>query len=431
MLKDLLEKRARLIQEMRGLTENPEGQGDLSEAQARRFDELKGELDSAEKAISRQQLIDEAERRMAGGQQIAGSGDNRLDAELRQFSLLKAIGGAAGLQGVDWGRERELQAELAKRSGKKPQGVLVPLEVFERPVEQRVLTTTNPAAGPGSNIISTDYMGSQFIDILRNTLVTKRMGARVLNGLQGNVDIPRRKASGTAGWVAENGALSAADIQFDKVQLTPKHAGALTELSRNMILQTSPDVETLVREDFALILAEAVDGVAIQGGGSNEPTGILETSGIGDVAMGTNGLALSDGDDLVDLIGAVADENAEQGSLAFLTNTSVRSALMKLKDGDGRYYGLDYLFQKFPRYFSNLVPSDLDKGTSTGVCSAMIFGNWNDLLLGYWSAFDILVNPYESTAYSKGNVQVRAMLTCDVAVRHAESFAAIQDILTA
>jgi len=416
---------------MRTIAEKPEGEGDLSETQARRFDELKGELENAEKAIGRQQLLDEAERRMQGGQQIAGSGDNRLDAEFRQFSLLKAIGGAAGMQGVDWGRERELQPELAKRAGTNPQGVLVPLEVFERPVEQRVLTTTNPAAGPGSNIIATDYMGAQFIDILRNALAVKRMGARVLNGLVGNVDIPRRKASGTSAWVAENGALSAADIQFDKVQLTPKHAGALTELSRNMILQTSPDVEDLVRQDFAAILAEAVDSVAIQGGGSNEPTGILETSNIGDVAMGTDGAAFTSGDEIVDLIGTVADANAETGSLAFLTNIAVRSALMKLKDSDNRYFGLEALFQGFPHYFSNLVPSTLDKGTATGVCSAMIYGNWNDLLLGYWSAFDLLVNPYESTAYSKGNVQIRAMLTCDVAVRHAESFGAIQDILTA
>ena len=41
----------------------------------------------------------------------------------------------------------------------------------------------------------------------------------------------------------------------------------------------------------------------------------------------------------------------------------------------------------------------------------------------------MLVNPYETSAYSKGNVLVRAMLTCDMAVRRPQSFAAIKDVV--
>ena len=423
-LKDLLEKRARHVKEMRAIADNPEGAGgDLSQDQAKRFDEIKGELESTEKAIERQRLLDEAERRM-DGESLTASGNDGFENEVRNFSIVRAIAGQAGMN-VDDGREREISSELQRRSGNKFQGMAVPMQALE----ERVITTTAPGAGPGSNLIATDHLGHQWIDLLRSKLVIKRLGARVLNGLVGNVDIPRLKASATYGWVAENSALSAADMQFDMAPLSPKHAGALAELSRNMLQQSSPDIETLVRHDMAAILARAVDGVAIQGGGSNEPTGILETTGIGDVAMGTNGGPL-DGDSVIDLISAVADEDAETGSLSFLTNTKVKAAAMKLKDGDGRYLGLDTVFQSTPRAFSNLVPSDLDKGTSTGVCSALIYGNFADLLIGYWSAFDLLVNPYESTAYSKGNVQIRAMLTCDVAVRHPESFAAIQDLTT-
>ena len=58
----------------------------------------------------------------------------------------------------------------------------------------------------------------------------------------------------------------------------------------------------------------------------------------------------------------------------------------------------------------------------------LIFGNFNDLLLGLWSEFDFLVNPYESTAYTKGNVQVRGMATVDVALRHTKSFAYADDV---
>lgn len=426
MLKDLLEKRARLVQEMRAITENPEGAGDLSEAQARRFDELKGELETAEKAIGRQQLLDEAERRMQGTP-LTTSGDNRLDQELRSFSLVRAIAGAAGLA-VDWGRERELQAELAKRNGRPAQGILVPLEVFEK----RVLTTAAPVGGPGSNLIATDLMGSQFIDLLRAKLVVRRLGARVLNGLVGNVDIPKLTTSTTAGWVAENAAITPADPEFDKVSLTPKHAGAITEFSRNILIQSSPDVEQLLRADMAQVLAQAVDAVAIQGGGSNEPTGILGTSGIGDVAMGTDGGAIT-WPQVIDLIAEVEIDNAE-GS-AFLTNPKVvKSArkTVKVSSTDSVMVMNDPgTLAGYPLASTTLVPSNLTKGSSSGVCSALLFGNFSDLLLGYWSVLDVLVNPYESTAYTKGNVLVRAMLTMDVAVRHPESFAAIQDLTTA
>ena len=108
--------------------------------------------------------------------------------------------------------------------------------------------------------------------------------------------------------------------------------------------------------------------------------------------------------------------------------TQVMVAAMKLKDGQGLPFGLSTVFAQQRAEFADTVPSNLTKGSGTGL-SALIYGNWADLLIGYWSAFDVLVNPYESTAYAKGNVQVGAMLTCDIAVRYPESFAAAKDIV--
>lgn len=85
--KDLMEKRGRLVADMRQLTEAPSGEGgDLSADEATKFDAMKAELTEIEKTIDRQRHIDEAERRM-NGETIAGSGDGRLDNELRSFSL--------------------------------------------------------------------------------------------------------------------------------------------------------------------------------------------------------------------------------------------------------------------------------------------------------------------------------------------------------
>jgi HK97 family phage major capsid protein len=143
--------------------------------------------------------------------------------------------------------------------------------------------------------------------------------------------------------------------------------------------------------------------------------------------MGTNGAAMTL-DTPIDVMGRIDIANAPATSRAFLTNSKVMVAAMKLKDSDGRLYGLQQVFQNQRVEFSNNVPGNLTKGTGTNL-SALIYGNWDDLLIGYWSAFDLLVNPYEATAYAKGNVSIRAMLTCDVNVRYAESFAAATDIL--
>ncbi len=427
-LREMLERRTAIAGEMRQVNESAADGALAPEAQAR-WDALRTDLDQLEARIDRQAALDDLDRR-AAGQPLGGNrADRNFERECQEFSVLRAL--AAQLPGstVDAGRERELSTEIARRAGRSFEGIAVPMAIFQRPAEQRVFTTANPVAGPGSNLIATQLDAGQYIDLLRANMAVRSRGARVLAGLVGNLAIPRLKADATAAWAAENNAISASDPQTDQVSLTPKHAGAIVEFSRNMLLQSSADVEQLLRADLAMVLAQALDQAAISGlGSSNQPRGILNTSGIGSVAMGTNGAAITT-DAVADLIGQVADVNAEMGALGFLTNTKVRRSASKLKDTTNRPLGLDTVFQSLPRTFSNNVPSNLTKGTSSGVCSALIYGNWSDLLIGLWSELDILVNPYESTAYSKGNVQIRAMMTVDISVRHPQSFAAIQDIL--
>lgn len=429
--RDLLERRTSLVSEMRSITSLANGDGgDLSAEQATKFDSMKSQLEALEKQIERQHFLDDTERRMAG-EPITGNGDHHLERELRGYSLRRAIAGAAGLS-VDWGRERELSSEIVKRSGRSFEGIGVPMSLFTHaPYEARVFTTAAPAGGPGSNIISTDYRGDQFIDILRPNSAVYRMGATMLTGLVGNVAIPRLKVSSTFGWVAENAALSAADPEVEQVSLAPKHGGCITEYSRNMLLQTSPDVESLLRNDMALNIASGIDKAAIAGGGSNEPVGILGTSGIGDVPGGTNGLAPTWANVLA-LIATV--QNANGAAAGFLTTFNAIKKMrstVRVASTDSRMIqeGRDSLAD-YPLSASNNVPNTLTKGTSGAVCSALIFGDFSQVLIGVWSELDVLVNPYETTAYSKGNVQIRAMATLDVKLRHPLAFAATKDLVT-
>jgi HK97 family phage major capsid protein len=292
------------------------------------------------------------------------------------------------------------------------------MQVFEK----RVVTTALPAGGPGSRLIETELMAGQYIDRLRAALVIRRLGARVLSGLIGNVDLPGLSSSAAASWIAENSAISATDPEFRKVSLTPRHVGAITEFSRNMLLQSSPDIEELLRDDFAKILAEKVDLAAIDGAGGIEPTGILVTNGLDTtVSMSTPTWAK-----VLELIETV--QLADSEGSAFLTDPAVVRKLrstLRAADTDSR------MVQESPNELAGYPLASTTLMPLSGSPSAghhLIFGKWSDLLLGYWSVFDLLVNPYESTAYSKGNVQVRGIVTMDVAVRHIASFAASTDV---
>jgi HK97 family phage major capsid protein len=419
-MKNLVEQRGKIVSDMRQIAANPKGQnGDFDKEQETTFERMKTDLSALEKRIERQQTLDDAERRMQG-QPLTTSGDNHLDDALRGFSLRRAVASMVpDLAGhIDCGRERELSQEIARRSGRTFQGIAVPMQVFE----QRVMTTAAPAGGPGSNIIGTDHLGGQYIDRLRSALVVRKLGARVLSGLVGHIDIPKLKGSATAGWFAENAAISATDAELSKVSLTPKHVGARTEFSRNMLLQSSPDIEDLLRGDFAQILAGAVDKAAILGGGANEPVGLLANGDLNDsISMATPSWAT-----VLQLIEAV--QTADSEGTAFLTSPKVVRILRSLLAAEGMPQFVmtgPGTLAGYPCAASTLVPTNLGVGTNK---TALIFGKWDDMLLGYWSAFDLLVNPYESTAYSKGNVQVRGIITMDVAVRHIESFAAATDI---
>jgi len=293
-------------------------------------------------------------------------------------------------------------------------------------------------AGAGGNLVATELLGSSFIDLLRNAMVLDQLGVTWLRDLNGNIAIPSQTGGATAYWLAESGAPTESQQTIGQVTLTPKTVGAFTDYSRRLLLQSSIDVEMFVRADLAAIIGQAMQSGALVGGGTNEPTGLLNTSGIGSVAGGANGAAPTY-DHMVDLESAVANANADMGRLAYLTNTKVRGKLRKTQEfastngkpvwtsaagraGVGEVLGYD-------AFTTNAVPSNLDKGTSTGVCSAIAYGNWADMLIGMWGGLDIMLDPYAGA--TSGTKRVIALQDVDVALRRVASFAAMKDTLTA
>lgn len=393
------EARAAKVSEARALvsgdTLTPEGKA--------RFDALKAEITALEADEQRAVFIEDAERRSLG---TPDKGHAALKGEV---SLLEAI--RCQVEGrAAQGAVAEYSAEVERRTGQK--GVFVPLSAFE----SRAAQTTTTAAP----IVPTDFRPDLFVAPLRNSLVMRTLGARVLTGLVGNVVIPKQKTSHVAQWIAEGESLTETGMTFDTMTLQPRTVGALTELSQRLIQQASPAIEQLVRDDMSAVLAEAFDTAMLTGDGVKQPLGLLNTPGIQ-----TANLATLDWAGLLAMLEKLAVKNVNPS--AWLTSpavaTKLRAALKSPTAGAG------YLLENgqaagLPVAVSNAMPT---KGTAPAK-GQVILGDFSELFVGVWDSVQILVNPYESAAYARGGVKVRAMMTADSAVRRPEAFVVASDV---
>ena len=348
--------------------------------------------------------------------------------EVRRYSMLRAINALANPTDANAQRaaafERECSEAAAAKLGKQARGFMVPFEVQHRDL----VAGTNNAGGYA---VQTDVLGGSFIDALRNAMVLNGLGTQYLTGLVGNVAIPKLSAGATAYWVAENAAPTESQQTLAQVTLSPKTVGAYVDFSRRLTLQASIDVEGMVQRDLATTLGLAIQQAAISGtGASNQPSGIL-TQVTASVIGGTNGLAPTWAN-IIQLESDVATANADVGSLAYLTNAKVRGKLKGTSKVSGQngfvWDGGTTPVNGYNAAVTNAVPSNLTKGSSSGVCSAIIFGNFADLVIGMWGGLDLMVDPY--TGSNAGTVRVVALQDVDVALRNTVSFATMVDALT-
>jgi HK97 family phage major capsid protein/HK97 family phage prohead protease len=362
------------------------------------------------------------------------------EREVKRFSIVRGIN---AIVNQDWSRagfERECSRGLAKKLGRETQGFFVPMEVQQQSAWGKRAPYAVGATATGGALVETDLLVDNFIEVLRNASRVLQAGATLLPGLVGNVDIPRRIGATNTFWVGESGALTEAEATYDKVTLRPKTVGALSKMSRLTLLQTTPAIEMLTRNDMAAQVGLAIDLAALSGSGAaNQPLGIANTVGIGSVVGGVNGAAVTI-DNVIDLEAQIANQNAPEDALAYLFNSKTIASLKKLKASTGQYLWTNSppgqrsatpgAINGIQAYRSNQLRSNLVKGTSGAVCSELVFGNWSELLIGEWGVLEILVNPFDSTGFTTGDVLIRAFQTLDIGVRHAVSFAYMSDALT-
>lgn len=349
-------------------------------------------------------------------------------AEEKQYSLIRAVSAVinGSWKGAEFEREVSEECEKKLPSNYQRRGnFLVPGNIG--------LGGTRTALAAGTANAADDVVFTEpgsFIELLRNRMKVKELGATMLSGLRGPVAFPKQATAGSVAWLGESAAVTESNLTTTQVLLNPKTLRARQAYTKQLFNEAVVDVEALIRADLASIMALEVDRVAIEGdGSSNSPTGILSTSGIGSVALGTNGAAPAFGD-IVDLETEIAQDNADIASMAYLTTAGMRGQLKKTEqfsstNGQPVWTGgREGEMNGYPAHVSNQVPSDLTKGTGTGL-HAILFGVFSQLMIGEWGVLEVQVDPY--TRADEGEVVLRTFQMVGLAVRHAQAFAAITD----
>ena len=370
--------------------------------------------DMAREAIAKGQSIDEFRGTLLesiGSTSALESQDIGMnEKEVKNFSMMRAIHALANptdrraQEAAAF--EFECSRAAAEQYGTTAQGIMLPADVL-RTWNKRDLNSSDE-----SELFTDDFRGGDFIDSLRNSSSVMAAGARMLGGLSGDVKIPKKTAAASAAWIAsEGGAATESEMTVGNVSLAPKTLGAFTDVTRQLLIQSSLDVEGLIRDDLVKAMALAIDKAGLEGtGSSGQPTGILSTSGVNTV---TNFAAANPTfAEVVTLETAVAEDNALNGNLAYILPASMNGALKTTaKDaGSGQFVSQGGQINGYNAIVSNQATA-----------GNLYFGNFDDLLIGMFGGLDIVVDPY--TASTTGTVRVVALQSVDVGVRHAESFA--------
>lgn len=359
------------------------------------------------------------------------------DSEVNSFSICRAVLAA---QSGDWrkaGLEATASEQIARNLNRAPDGkkFFVPYDVMRRSISQRALQSEQRALrtrglAPWQTRADNVATGSQggflvetvnmdFVTLLRNRSVCYRLGARPMSGLVGNVNVPKQTGAATGVWMSsETATLTESEQTFGQLPLSPHTVGAYTEVSRLLMLQSSPDVEGVVTADLAAVAALAVDKGGLQGSGSSgQPTGITNISGVGTAASGDMATIAYKGQ--LDFQVAVANANVTPVRGAYATTPTVASLLMQRN--------------RFANTMSPLWDGNLWDATGPLGCagfpgmsslqipaSGMIFGDWDKMVIAEWGVLEIEVNPYAT--FQSGIIGIRSMVTVDIGLRYPAAF---------
>ena len=300
--------------------------------------------------------------------------------------------------------------------------------------EFKALSVTSPTDG---GYLVPEVYANEIIELLYPATVIYSLGARRLGMANGNLNIPKIKTGSRAMFTGENRAIPKSAPKFGNLKLSAKKLTALIPMSNDLLRSTNFDNDVIVGQDVTKQMALGVDWGALNGtGGEFQPLGITKNKGVQNIDVtALDELYASSAGVLTAafpnyLIASVLKNNVYADGLGFVFNTSVEQFFKSLRDNVGGFIFAQEMNENgtlagYPYRTTNLLE------TASGKTS-IIFGNWNDLVIGEQGALEIETSREGAWTDDAGNLVsafendqtlIRAINNVDTGLRHDESFA--------
>lgn len=360
----------------------------------------------------------------AGADAVLGisSGDTR------GYSITAAIRAMTEQNWTGAGLERNISDLVTTKTDRVPNGVYVPLGLLAR--DFNVGTPTQ-----AGNLLGLAIAGDRAVDPLRKVSVLAGLGATFVSGLREQVNIPRFSSSTSAAWGSEVASATPVLEATASVDLVPKRCAVTMVLSRQALLSANLQLDASISRHLTAALLELVETDALSGDGTGDsPVGVRNTAGITTVVGGVNGVALAY-DHLVDLENGPDMGNCPVSALAgYLVNAKTRKYLRKTERSMSlpeTWVGGDRPLLGYRAGVSNILPGNLEKGSSGAVCSSVLYSaDWSNLVIGiYGGGVDLTVD--RITLAAEGKVRITAALLVGVGVAQPAAFAKMDDAIIA
>lgn len=339
------------------------------------------------------------------------------ERDIRRYSIFNVVRALANPNDANAQRAAAFEIECShaaqEQYGRSAKGILIPDDVL-RAFNAGGAANTPTGSQTGANLVATDFLASSFIDLLRPRTTIMRL-ARTMGGLVGNVEIPKQTGGATAYWIGEGDDAQETVPTIGQLGLTPKTVAAYTDITRRLLMQSTPDAEAIVRGDLVNAIAQAIDYAGYYGSGTaNQPLGLANYTGINAVDFAATNPTYAE---IVQMETEIAADNADVNSMAYVVNARGRGAAKTTPKFTAGTSVADagVLWEN-----GNTMNGYRAEVTNQIADGDVFFGNFADLVVGMWGGLDMTVDPY--TLSKSGGLRIVVFQDVDFALRRVESF---------
>lgn len=437
--KELREERQAKLDEAQGILDTAKGRApearSLTSDEKTKYDKLDGEIDELAADITRADKAEARAAEAAGRKPALNNHNNQEKRDLSKFSFRKMC-----LDVVENRNQTGLELEMSQEAEKEARELGIPLEgrahvphMLAFGTQKRDNTITQPVQPEDGSAMVFDEQPLETLGLLRPRLAIAALGARVLTGLRGELPLPGMTQGAVATWKGEIDPLDKSNVKFTRGNMKPHRLGTYIDVSKQFLVQTSPDVDAMLRADLNAAMSQALDTAAIYGTGldaDHQPLGILNTPGVYILAVADANGRVPTYADIIALEASPEIINANAGNTSgYLMNSKIKGTLKNTQVVNGQ--ALMVLMNNTELNGAKLVVSnivtDQARGTATNA-SAIVYGSdWSNVILGQWGGLDLTVDNLTQALVGKNRIIVQSFW--DVAVRRPNTFSAIRGVV--